>query len=120
MCIRDRLQAECEKLGNCKIATIQGRFWGMDRDKRWERLQKGYDAIVRGIGAGCKGPVEAVEASYAADVTDEFVEPVVCCKDGMIRSGDSVIFMNFRPDRAREMTWALTGNLPADTPMRCV
>ena len=114
-----QLQAECEKLGNCKIATIQGRFWGMDRDKRWERLQKGYDAIVRGIGAGCKGPVEAVEASYAADVTDEFVEPVVCCKDGMIRSGDSVIFMNFRPDRAREMTWALTGNLPADTPMSC-
>ena len=114
-----QLQAECEKLGNCKIATIQGRFWGMDRDKRWERLQKGYDAIVRGIGAGCKGPVEAVEASYAADITDEFVEPVVCCKDGMIRSGDSVIFMNFRPDRAREMTWALTGNLPADTPMSC-
>ena len=98
------LQDECEKLGNCKIATIQGRFWGMDRDKRWERLQKGYDAIVRGIGVPARGPVEAVEASYAKDVTDEFVEPVVIDKAGTIRSGDSVIFMNFadrQPARGR-------------------
>lgn len=114
-----KLADECAKLGNCKIATIQGRFWGMDRDKRWERLQKGYDAIVRGVGVENADPVAAVEASYAQGVTDEFVEPVVCDKDGMIHSGDSVIFMNFRPDRAREMTWALTGNLPADTPMSC-
>ena len=114
-----QLQDECEKLGNCKIATIQGRFWGMDRDKRWERLQKGYDAIVRGIGVSCAGPVEAVEASYAKDVTDEFVEPVVCDKAGTIHTGDSVIFMNFRPDRAREMTWALTGNLPEGAEMNC-
>lgn len=113
------LADECAKLGNCKIATIQGRFWGMDRDKRWERLQKGYDAIVRGLGVENADAVAAVEASYAADVTDEFVEPVVCDKDGMIHSGDSVIFMNFRPDRAREMTWALTGNLPADAAMSC-
>ena len=114
-----KLADECAKLGNCKIATIQGRFWGMDRDKRWERLQKGYDAIVRGVGVENADPVAAVEASYAQGVTDEFVEPVVCDKDGMIRSGDSVIFMNFRPDRAREMTWALTGNLPADAAMSC-
>ena len=91
----------------------------MDRDKRWERLQKGYDAIVRGVGVENADPVAAVEASYAQGVTDEFVEPVVCDKDGMIHSGDSVIFMNFRPDRAREMTWALTGNLPADAAMSC-
>ena len=113
------LADECAKLGNCKIATIQGRFWGMDRDKRWERLQKGYDAIVRGLGVENADAVAAVEASYAEGVTDEFVEPVVCDKDGMIHSGDSVIFMNFRPDRAREMTWALTGNLPADAAMSC-
>ena len=113
------LADECAKLGNCKIATIQGRFWGMDRDKRWERLQKGYDAIVRGLGVESADAVAAVEASYAEGVTDEFVEPVVCDKDGMIHSGDSVIFMNFRPDRAREMTWALTGNLPADAAMSC-
>lgn len=101
-----------ENIGTGKLATLQGRFWGMDRDKRWERVQKGYDAIVRGIGEQNANPVAAVEASYAKGVTDEFVEPVVCAPEGVIRSGDSVIFMNFRPDRAREMTWALTGNLP--------
>lgn len=106
------LQQKCAELGVGKIATLQGRFWGMDRDKRWERVQKGYDAIVRGQGVQASDPVAAVEASYAKDVTDEFVEPVVCDPEGVIRSGDSVIFMNFRPDRAREMTWALCGYLP--------
>ena len=99
-------------LGVGKIATVQGRFWGMDRDKRWERVQKGYDAVVRGLGIENPDPADAVRRSYDAGVTDEFVEPVVCDKDGTIRDGDSVIFMNFRPDRARELTWALTGNLP--------
>ena len=89
-----QLKEKCDSLGNAKIATVQGRFWGMDRDKRWDRVEKGYNAIV-------------VEASYANDKTDEFVEPVVCCPEGQINRGDSVIFMNFRPDRAREMTWAL-------------
>lgn len=103
---------KCAELDCGTIATIQGRFWGMDRDKRWERVQKGYDAIVRGIGQRASDPVAAVGASYAKDITDEFVEPIVCNPDGMIKSGDSVIFMNFRPDRAREITWALTGNLP--------
>ncbi len=105
------LSDKCAELGLGSIATIQGRFWGMDRDKRWERVQKGYDAIVRGIGQDATDPAAAVEASYMNDVTDEFVEPVICDPNGMIKSGDSVIFMNFRPDRAREMTWALTGNL---------
>ena len=107
-----QLAEKCASLGNAKIATIQGRFWGMDRDKRWERVQKGYDAIVRGKGAAASDPVQAVKDSYAADKTDEFMEPTVIDAAGAIRSGDSVIFMNFRPDRAREMTWALTGNLP--------
>ena len=104
------LQEKCEELGNAKIATIQGRFWGMDRDKRWDRVEAGYDAIVSGIGVMDSDPVHAVEASYEENITDEFVKPIVVCKDGMICQGDSVIFMNFRPDRAREMTWAL--NLP--------
>jgi len=99
---------ECGRLGCGKLATLQGRFWGMDRDKRWERLEKGYRAIVCGEGVQNQDPVAAVEASYAAGVTDEFVEPVVCDPDGCIEAGDSVIFLNFRPDRAREMTWALT------------
>ena len=79
----------------------------MDRDKRWDRVEKGYNAIVCGEGLMNADPVAAVEASYAKDVTDEFVEPVVVCAEGVINQGDSVIFMNFRPDRAREMTWAL-------------
>ena len=102
-----QLQAKCDELGNARIATIQGRFYGMDRDKRWERVQEGYNAIVCGEGIMDADAVHAVEASYAEGVTDEFVKPVVVCKDGFINKGDSVIFMNFRPDRAREMTWAL-------------
>ena len=105
-----QLKEKCDALGNAKIATIQGRFWGMDRDKRWDRVECGYNAIVCGEGVQDPDPVHAVEASYAQDVTDEFVKPVVVCPEGQINPGDSVIFMNFRPDRAREMTWAL--NLP--------
>ena len=101
------LQAKCDELKNARIATIQGRFYGMDRDKRWERVQEGYNAIVCGEGVMDADAVHAVEASYAEGVTDEFVKPVVVCADGVINKGDSVIFMNFRPDRAREMTWAL-------------
>ena len=75
-------------------------------------MQKGYDAIVRARGVAAADPVQAVKDSYANEKTDEFMEPTVICPEGHIKSGDSVIFMNFRPDRAREMTWALTGNLP--------
>ena len=105
-----QLQQKCDELGNAKIATVQGRFWGMDRDKRWDRVEAGYNAIVCGEGVQDPDAVHAIEASYAEDVTDEFVKPVVVCPEGVIHKGDSVIFMNFRPDRAREMTWAL--NLP--------
>ena len=105
-----QLQEKCEELGNAKIATVQGRFWGMDRDKRWDRVEAGYNAIVCGEGVQDPDAVHAIEASYAEDVTDEFVKPTVVCPEGVINEGDSVIFMNFRPDRAREMTWAL--NLP--------
>jgi len=108
------LQAKCAELGVGKIATVQGRFYGMDRDKRWDRLQRAYDAIVRGIGTDAPDPAQAVQSSYAAGVTDEFMEPVICDPNGMIGNGDSVIFLNFRPDRARELTWALTGLLPED------
>ena len=105
-----QLAEKCTELGNAKIATVQGRFYGMDRDKRWERVSEGYNAIVCGEGVMNPNPVKAVEDSYAEDVSDEFVKPVVCCPEGIVNKGDSVIFMNFRPDRAREMTWAL--NLP--------
>ena len=105
-----QLKTKCDELGNAKIATVQGRFWGMDRDKRWDRVEAGYNAIVCGEGVQNPDPVKAVWDSYAQGVTDEFVKPVVSCPEGVINEGDSVIFMNFRPDRAREMTWAL--NLP--------
>ena len=95
------------ELGNGCIATVQGRFYGMDRDKRWERVEQGYAAMVYGEGEKDPDPVHAVSASYDKGITDEFVVPTVCCEEGMISSGDSVVFMNFRPDRAREMTRAL-------------
>ena len=98
----------CAELGTGKIATQQGRFYGMDRDKRWDRIEASYNAMVCGEGIQDPDPVHAMVASYAAGVTDEFVKPVVCDPNGRIQSGDSVIFMNFRPDRAREMTYALT------------
>ena len=101
------LLAKFDELGYGRLATVQGRFWGMDRDKRWERLEKGYRAIVCGEGVQNPDPAAAVEKSYQDGVTDEFMEPTVCDPDGCIRSDDSVIFLNFRPDRAREMTWAL-------------
>ena len=102
-----QLADKCAELGNAAIATVQGRFYGMDRDKRWDRVEEGYNAIVCGEGVADGDAVHAVEASYEAGVTDEFVKPVVVCPEGCINQGDSVIFMNFRPDRAREMTWAL-------------
>ena len=103
-----QLDDYCKEIGCGKIATISGRFYGMDRDKRWERVEKSYDAITLGEGNQDADPVHAVEASYAEGVTDEFVVPVVCDPEGVVNEGDAVIFMNFRPDRAREMTYALT------------
>lgn len=113
----ERLLTRCAELSIGRLATVQGRFWGMDRDKRWERLQKGYDAIVRAQGLQSDDPIDAIKSSYARGVSDEFLEPTVICKDAKVENGDSVVFMNFRPDRAREITWAITGNLPDGTGM---
>ncbi len=96
--------AKCAEIGVGKIATIAGRYYAMDRDNRWDRVEKAYNAIVCGEGNYDPDPVHAMQASYDADVTDEFVVPVVCDKDGMVKPGDSIIFTNFRPDRAREIT----------------
>ena len=114
------LRDKCAFLGCGSIATLQGRFYAMDRDKRWDRLQRAYNALVRGEGRKASDPAQAVEDSYADGVTDEFVEPVICDGNGVIRPGDSVIFFNFRPDRAREMTWALTGHMPEGAEMDTV
>ena len=102
-----RLQAKCQALGNARIGVISGRYYAMDRDKRWERLQKAYDALVLGEAPQEADPAAAVQKSYDAGVTDEFMVPVVCCPEAVISENDAVIFMNFRPDRARELTRAL-------------
>ena len=97
---------KCKEIGVGQIATVMGRYYAMDRDKRWERLALAYDAMVYGEGIQNADPVDAVAQSYANGVTDEFVEPVVCCAEGCISDNDSIIFFNFRPDRAREITRA--------------
>ena len=98
---------KCRELGIGKIATVMGRYYAMDRDKRWERLQMAYDAMVYGEGVQNPDPVAAVAQSYENGVTDEFVEPVVCDSEGTISNNDSIIFFNYRPDRAREITRAM-------------
>lgn len=102
------LHEKLKEIGVGKIATVSGRYYAMDRDNRWERVTKAYDALVHGIGAETECPFEAVKESYENDVTDEFVIPTVVVKDGKpvgtISENDSIIFCNFRPDRAREIT----------------
>ena len=100
----EQLQAKIQQLGVGEIATVMGRYYAMDRDKRWDRVQRAYDAIACGEGPFEADAAEAVQKSYDAGVTDEFVEPVVCAKNAQVRDNDSIIFFNFRPDRAREIT----------------
>ncbi len=103
------LQAKMQEIGVGEIATITGRYYAMDRDNRWDRVEKAYGAMVDGVGD--KGePVQIMEQSYKNDVTDEFVNPAVTCEGGRISAGDSVIFFNFRPDRAREITRTFVDN----------
>ena len=95
------------EIGVGKIATLSGRYYAMDRDNRWERVELAYNAMVLGKGETATSAVEAIEKSYHDNKTDEFVLPVVVDNNGMIKNGDSVIFFNFRPDRAREITRAI-------------
>ena len=91
-----------------KIVTVSGRYYGMDRDNRWVREELAYNAIVKGVGNIANSACEAVLKSYEDGVNDEFVVPTVINPNGTISNGDAVIFCNFRPDRARELTKALT------------
>lgn len=104
------LQNELRALGCGKIATVMGRYYAMDRDNRFERVEKAYAALAYGEGIYAQDPEAAMQASYDAGVTDEFVVPVVITENGVpvakIQANDSVIFFNFRPDRAREITRA--------------
>ena len=96
-----------KEIGVGKIATVHGRYYAMDRDNRWERVQKAYSALVYGKGVEADCPVDAIQKSYDEGVTDEFVVPIVINGGGTIKENDSVIFFNFRPDRAREITRTL-------------
>ena len=98
------LADKCAQLGIGRIATVMGRYYAMDRDNNWDREEKAYAAFVYGEGNHAANAQEAIEASYADDKTDEFVLPCVTCEGGRVQDGDTVIFMNFRPDRARQMT----------------
>lgn len=118
-----RIEQKIAEVGVGCIATVSGRYYAMDRDKRWERLERAYDAIVNGQGVYHADAVAAIEASYEKGVTDEFIEPFIVTEGATVGKDDAVIFANFRPDRAREITRALVdpafdgfvreqGNLP--------
>jgi 2,3-bisphosphoglycerate-independent phosphoglycerate mutase len=108
-----QLEAAIAKAGAGRIATVVGRYYAMDRDKRWDRTRRAYDAVVRGVGdSSSQSPRDAIQASYAAGVTDEFIKPVVIVDaaqqpTGPIRDGDSVVCFNFRADRMRQIVRAL-------------
>lgn len=104
------LEEELKKYNLPQIATISGRYWAMDRDNRWDRVEKAYNALLFGEGETAKNSAEAIKASYAKEITDEFVEPTITNSDtdSRIKDNDSIIFFNYRPDRAREITRAMT------------
>ncbi len=97
---------EIQKIGVGKVATVQGRYYGMDRDRAWDREEKGYAALVYGEGVRANDPVQAIRDSYENGVTDEFMLPTVIDPEGTVQANDSVVFFNFRPDRARQITRA--------------
>ena len=109
--LRD-LQAEMDKLAFGEIASVCGRYYAMDRDNRWERVAKAYDMLTLGNGIHAENAAEAAEASYKNEVTDEFILPTNVVRGGrpvaLVEEGDSIIFFNFRPDRAREITRAFS------------
>lgn len=104
----EQLEAHCAKSAG-KVASIIGRYYAMDRDKRWERVKEAYDLLVNGIGKKATDMVQAMQESYDEGVTDEFIKPIVNADvDGTIKEGDVVIFFNYRNDRAKELTVVLT------------
>ena len=102
------VENELAKYNLPPIASVIGRYWAMDRDNRWDRVEKAYNCLLFGEGETAASSLEAVENSYKKSEHDEFVAPTVCSKNSRIRDNDSVIFFNFRPDRAREITKAIT------------
>jgi len=106
----EALEAKMKEIGTGKVASVMGRYYAMDRDNRWDRVERAYNALTKGEGNQRESAVAGIQASYDKGVNDEFVEPFVVTEDGKplatVKDGDSVIFFNFRPDRAREITRA--------------
>ena len=106
----EALEAKMKEIGVGKVASVMGRYYAMDRDNRWDRVERAYNALTRGEGGTAASATAGIQASYDAEVNDEFVEPFVVVEDGKpvatVKDNDSVIFFNFRPDRAREITRA--------------
>ena len=116
----EELSAHCEKSAG-KIASIIGRYYAMDRDKRWERVKEAYDLLVNGVGKKATDMVQAMQESYDEGVTDEFIKPIVNANfDGTIKEGDVVIFFNYRNDRAKELTVVLTQQDMPEAGMRTI
>jgi len=107
-----------EKTGLGKVAMVSGRYYAMDRDKRWERVEKAYQAIVNKVGVKYNDPVKAIEESYKNNITDEFIVPVVMelgdQDEGKLRDGDIALFFNFRADRVRQLSYILAGHDPEE------
>ncbi|HEY7530527.1 MAG TPA: 2,3-bisphosphoglycerate-independent phosphoglycerate mutase [Gemmatimonadota bacterium] len=104
--VRDLLRTS-DRVGVGALATLVGRYWGMDRDRRWDRTRVAWEAMTRRQAPAVDDPAAALESSYARGVTDEFLRPIVCSAEGAIRDGDSVVFFNFRADRGRQLARAL-------------
>ena len=106
----EALEAKMKELGVGRVASVSGRYYAMDRDNRWDRVKRAYDALTKGEGNQAQSAAAGIQASYDAEKNDEFVEPFVVTENGapvaVVEDGDSVIFFNFRPDRARELTRA--------------
>ena len=103
----EALQATCDRLGNARVASVCGRYWAMDRDKRWDRVEKAWRVITEGEGEfSADSALAALDAAYARDENDEFVKPTVVAGGCRVEDGDAVVFMNFRADRARELSQA--------------
>ena len=116
----EEVDAHCKKSAG-KIASIIGRYYAMDRDKRWERVKEGYELLVNGVGKKADNMVQAMQESYDEGVTDEFIKPIVnAAFDGTIKEGDVVIFFNYRNDRAKELTVVLTQEDKPDFGMHIV
>ncbi len=104
----EKLDSKIKSLGIGQIATVSGRYYAMDRDNRWDRVKKAYDVIVNGVGPKYETAIDAINANYEQDITDEFVIPSIINTNGLVDSNDGLITFNFRPDRLREIFYSLT------------